>query len=69
MPLALLFVVADKAANGGERIVLEQSSSCLVQLVFFKMSDDLGDGSADGTALNALWIFTLQAAICLVNYV
>ena len=67
--LALLFVVADKAANGCQRIVFKQGSSCFVQLVFLKKSDNFRDRSAYGTALNALWILTLKSTVGLVNTV
>jgi hypothetical protein len=69
MSLALLLVVADKAANGGKWVVFKEKSASLVKFVFLQQSDDLGDRRADGTALHTLWIFTLQASVCLVNYV
>jgi hypothetical protein len=35
MSLALLFVITDETANGGQGIVFKQYASCFVELVFF----------------------------------
>ena len=67
--LALLFVIADQAANRCQGIVLKEDPSRLVKLVFFQELYYLGDRCFYRATLQALRIFALQAAVDLIHNV
>ena len=64
---ALLFVVADDGADGGERIVLKEHLARLHEAVLLEELDHGGDGCVDGTSLLTHGVFAVEAAVCLRN--
>ena len=65
--LALLFVVADQTADGGQGIILKEHPTCLVQLVGLQQLDDFRNRCIDGTALLTLGVLAAQTAVRLVH--
>ena len=61
--LALVLVIADQRADRGQRIVLKQQATGLVQLVCLQQFDNLRDGRGDGAALLALGYLAAKAAV------
>ena len=68
MSLTLVFVIADQAAHGGQRIVFKEHPACFVQLICFQELDDLRDRGVDGTALLTLGFFTAETAVRFFHY-
>src|SRR5699024_10789554 len=67
--LALLFVVADQAAHGGQGVIFKQHPAGLVHLAGFQQADGLGDIGVDGAALLAHGLFAAKAAVGFVQNV
>ena len=67
--LALVLVVADEAANGGQGVVLKQHPARLIELVVLEQADDLRDVGVDGAALLTAGIFAPQTVVGFVHYV
>ena len=63
VPLALLFVIADDGADGGERIVLKEHPARVVQLAVLQKPDDLRDVGMDRAALAASRLLAAQTAV------
>ena len=67
--LALVLVVAHKAAHRGEGVVFKQHPARLVEVAVQHQADHLRDGRMDGAALLALRHFAVEAALRLVQHV
>ena len=67
--LALVLVVADQAADGGQGVVFKQHPAGVVQLVVFQQPDHLGDIGVDGAALLTHRLFAAEAAVGFVQNV
>ena len=68
MPLALVFMVAHKAAHSCQRIVIKEQLSGLVQLFFLQQADHLRYWCVNGTPLPALGYFASEAAVGLIHH-
>ena len=63
MSLALALVIAHRGAHDGERVVLKEHRSGLVELAVLEQTNDLGDVGGDGAALLTHGVLALETTI------
>ena len=66
---ALLGVVADFGADGGERVILEENFSGLHQFMLLEELDDLRNWCVNWAAFLTHGLFAVEAAFSFGNYV
>ena len=68
MSCTLFFVIADNRADSGHGIIIKEHFTRFHQSVFFEKLDHRGNRGVNRASLLTPWVFTVEAAVCLSDY-